>query len=101
MAGAAPGPALEGSPALDGPPSFDDRATIEVARGQSGESPARAARSGGLVRVALIAVGLGFLGVIVVLPIAAVLVEAFRDGVPAYFRALVETDALAAVRVTL
>lgn len=59
------------------------------------------ALSGGLERRALIAVALGFLGVVVVLPIAAVLVEAFRDGVPAYFRALVETDSLAAIRLTL
>jgi sulfate/thiosulfate transport system permease protein len=62
---------------------------------------ASVALSGDLVRAALIAVALGFLGVVVVLPIAAVLVEAFRDGVPAYFRALVETDSLAAIRLTL
>jgi sulfate transport system permease protein len=53
------------------------------------------------VRVALIAVALGFVGIIVVLPVAAVLVEAFRDGVAAYFQALIEADALAALRLTL
>jgi sulfate transport system permease protein len=58
-------------------------------------------RYGGVIRAALIAVALAFLGVVVVLPVGVVLVEALRDGVPAYFRALVETDALAAVRLTL
>jgi sulfate transport system permease protein len=53
------------------------------------------------VRATLIAVGLAFVAVIVVLPVLAVLVEALRDGVPAYFRALVEPDALAALRLTL
>jgi sulfate transport system permease protein len=71
--------------------------------GESSESVAKApaAREGVFVRRALIAVGLGFAGVVVLLPVLAVLVEAFRDGVPAYFRALVEPDALAALRLTL
>ena len=62
---------------------------------------APADRPGGVAKAALIAVALGFVGVVVVLPIAVVLVEALRDGVPAYFRALVEVDALAAIRLTL
>jgi sulfate transport system permease protein len=82
VAGTLEAPAIEPPSALEGSPSLP-------------------ARSGRLVRAALISVALGFLGVVVVLPIAAVLVEALRDGVPAYFRALVETDALAAVRLTL
>jgi sulfate transport system permease protein len=53
------------------------------------------------VRIALIAVALVFVGVIVVLPIAAVLVEALRDGVASYFQALFEADALAALRLTV
>jgi sulfate transport system permease protein len=59
------------------------------------------ARAEGLVKSALIVVGVGFLGIVVVLPIAAVLVEAFRDGVPAYFRAMIEPDTLAALRLTI
>ncbi len=82
---------------------------MSVLQGQSAQEDAKAlpaglgaaARGGGVVRVALIAVGLGFLGVIVVLPILAVLVEGLRDGVPAYFRAMVEPDALAALRLTI
>jgi sulfate transport system permease protein len=71
--------------------------------GEPSESVAKApaARGGAVVRRLLIAVGVGFAGVVVVLPVLAVLVEAFRDGVPAYFRALVEPDALAALRLTL
>ncbi|HEY5145414.1 MAG TPA: sulfate ABC transporter permease subunit CysW [Polyangiaceae bacterium] len=64
-------------------------------------APRSAIRSESLVKWALIVVGVGFLGVVVVLPIAAVLVEALRDGVPAYFRAMIEPDALAALRLTV
>ncbi len=92
--------ALGGPPALEGPPSFDARTSVEIedARPESAAAPARAGRA---TRVALIVVALGFLGIVVVLPIVAVLVEAMRDGVLAYFRALVEADALAAMRLTL
>jgi sulfate transport system permease protein len=58
-------------------------------------------RSEDFVKLALIVVGVGFLGVVVVLPIASVLVEALRDGVPAYFSAMIEPDTLAALRLTL
>jgi sulfate transport system permease protein len=64
-------------------------------------APRSAVRSEALVKRGLILVGVGFLGVVVVLPIAAVLVEALRDGVPAYFRAMIEPDALAALRLTV
>jgi sulfate transport system permease protein len=58
-------------------------------------------RAGGYVRVVLIGVALAFVGLVVVLPVAAVLVEAFRDGALAYVRALLEPDSLAALRLTL
>jgi sulfate transport system permease protein len=66
-----------------------------------GEAPRPAIRAGGGARLALIAVALGFVGIVVVLPILAVLVEAFRDGAGAYLAALVEKDTLAALRLTL
>ena len=91
---------LGAPPVLEGPPSFDARASAEIEGARPG-STATPARAGRVTRVALIVIALGFLGVVVVLPIAAVLVEAMRDGVLAYFRALVETDALAAMRLTL
>jgi len=53
------------------------------------------------VRAALIVVALGFVGLVVVVPVASVLVEAFGDGVAAYFRSIVERDALASLRLTV
>ena len=54
-----------------------------------------------LVRAALIAVALGFLGLFLVLPLAVVLTQAFKSGLSAYAAALTEPDALAAIRLTL
>jgi sulfate transport system permease protein len=53
------------------------------------------------LRLTLIVVALGFLALFIVLPLAVVLVEAFRKGVPAVLEAIGEPDALAAVRLTL
>jgi sulfate/thiosulfate transport system permease protein len=53
------------------------------------------------VRVALIALGLAFLGVVVVLPLGSVFVQAFEKGVGVYLAKLVTEDTLAAVRLTL
>src|SRR4051812_48481932 len=52
-------------------------------------------------RIALTAVVLAFLGLFLVLPLAAVFVEALRKGVAAYFASLSDPDALAAIRLTL
>jgi sulfate transport system permease protein len=49
----------------------------------------------------LIAMALGFIALFLVLPLATVFVEALRKGFDAYFAALVEPDALAAIRLTL
>ena len=54
-----------------------------------------------LVRGALIGVALVFLGVFLVVPLAAVFTEALRKGVQAYFAALTEPDALAAIWLTV
>ena len=54
-----------------------------------------------LTRVALTAVALAFLGLFLVLPLAAVFVEALRKGVAAYLASLQDPDALAAIRLTL
>lgn len=53
------------------------------------------------VRLLLMAVGLGFMGLLVGLPLAAVFVEAFRQGSAAYFAALTDPLALQAVRLTM
>lgn len=54
-----------------------------------------------LVRYALIAVAVLFLGVILILPLFAVFAEAFRRGAGAYFAALADPDVVAAIYLTL
>lgn len=53
------------------------------------------------VRWALLAIGLGFLALFIGLPLLTVFAEALRKGWQAYFTALAEPDALAAMRLTL
>jgi sulfate/thiosulfate transport system permease protein len=54
-----------------------------------------------LVRFALIAIALTFIALFLVLPLIAVFAEAFRSGIPAFFAAINEPDAIAAIRLTL
>jgi sulfate/thiosulfate transport system permease protein len=53
------------------------------------------------VRAILIATALAFLGIFLLLPLVAVFVEAFRQGLGAYLAGITEPDALAAIRLTL
>jgi sulfate transport system permease protein len=52
-------------------------------------------------QIALIAVTVGFLALFLLLPLAAVFVEAFRAGLAHYVAAIIEPDALSAIRLTL
>jgi sulfate transport system permease protein len=54
-----------------------------------------------LVRAGLTALALLFIGIFLVLPLAAVFAEAFAGGLSAYLAALAEPDAVAALRLTL
>jgi sulfate/thiosulfate transport system permease protein len=54
-----------------------------------------------LARVALISVAVGFMAIILLLPLLLVFIEAFRKGVPAFFEALAEPDTFSAIRLTL
>ena len=54
-----------------------------------------------VVRIVLIAIAVLFLGLFLFLPLLAVFVEALRTGFGPYVAALVEKDALAAIRLTL
>ncbi|MGF9693045.1 sulfate ABC transporter permease subunit CysW [Rhizobium sp. 0TCS1.26] len=54
-----------------------------------------------LTKLLLILVGMLFLAFFLFLPLVAVFVEAFRKGVEAYVEALVEPDAVSAIRLTL
>src|SRR6516164_3196522 len=54
-----------------------------------------------LVRWALIAIAVGFLGVFLFLPLAMVFASALEKGIAVYFAALREPDALSAIGLTL
>jgi sulfate transport system permease protein len=62
---------------------------------------AAAVREPPWVRAALIAVAVGFLGLLLVAPLAMVFAQAFSRGGRAYVAALTEPDAAAAIRLTL
>jgi sulfate transport system permease protein len=68
-------------------------------------SAARRSRKAGVARrlghVAIIMLASVFLGVFLLLPLASVFVEAFRQGVHAYLLSLHQPEALAAIRLTL
>jgi sulfate transport system permease protein len=53
------------------------------------------------VRIALAAAALLFLAAFVLVPAATVVAEALKDGVALWWRALIDPDALAAIRLTL
>lgn len=60
-----------------------------------------ALREGALVKAVLLSLAIGFLTLFLFLPLVAVFSEALRRGFAAYFEALGEPDALAAMRLTL
>jgi sulfate transport system permease protein len=64
-------------------------------------APAKATTEPVWVRLLLTAFALTFLGLFVLLPLTSVFFEALRKGATAYFAAIVEPDALAAIRLTL
>ncbi|MDY0011892.1 MAG: sulfate ABC transporter permease subunit CysW [Rhodocyclaceae bacterium] len=72
----------------------------------SGDHAARfesraATREAPVVKWAILGVSLSFFAVFLLLPLVAVFVEALRKGLETYWLALLEPDALAAVRLTL
>lgn len=60
-----------------------------------------ATRDGAWVKYLILGTGLAFFSLFLVLPLAAVFVEAFRKGWETYLASLIEPDALAAIRLTL
>lgn len=66
----------------------------KVARSRATSEPA-------WIRWTLIGITLLFLSVFLFIPLAAVFTEAFRKGVETYFAALVEPDAVSAIKLTL
>jgi sulfate transport system permease protein len=68
---------------------------------QSGSTRPRTIAEPWAVRAALISAALAYLGLFLVLPLAAVFFGAFSQGIGAYLRALSDPDALSAIRLTL
>jgi sulfate transport system permease protein len=54
-----------------------------------------------IVRGLLIAAALGFLALFLLVPLVAVFVHAFQEGIKVYWQAISETEALAAIKLTL
>lgn len=54
-----------------------------------------------LARLSLMAVALAFMAFVLLLPLVLVFIEAFREGVPAFFEALGDPDTLSAIQLTL
>jgi sulfate transport system permease protein len=52
-------------------------------------------------RVALLAVSFGFLGLLLLAPLGAVLVQAFANGIGGWFAGIAEPDTVAAIKLTL
>lgn len=63
--------------------------------------PARAVGEGAVVRVLLIGAALGFVGLFLFIPLAAVFSQALAKGWSVYWTSLREPDALSAIRLTL
>jgi sulfate transport system permease protein len=78
-----------------------DRPAAAAARAAPSPRPRRASEDPVAVRIGLTAAALVLLGALVLVPAAAVVTEALRDGVALFFAALRDADALAAIRLTL
>ena len=61
----------------------------------------RATGEAGWVRWTLITIALGFLALVLVLPLVLVFVQAFAKGLPTYWEAISEADTLSAAKLTL
>jgi sulfate transport system permease protein len=67
----------------------------------AGPSASAATSESAVVRWILIATALGFLALMLVLPLVLVFAQALGKGLPAYWEAILEPDALSAARLTL
>jgi sulfate/thiosulfate transport system permease protein len=76
-------------------------AAIDRAAALAPRAVTRATGESRAVRWTLIAVALGFLAVTLVLPLVLVFTQALAKGLPAYWAAITEPDALSAARLTM
>jgi sulfate/thiosulfate transport system permease protein len=73
---------------------------LQAARSESTYAPAATVEPA-WVRLLLIGIALAFLTLFLFIPLVAVFVEALKKGLDAYIVAIIEPDALAAIRLTL
>ena len=78
-----------------------DAAVPAATVGQVRKSSLAATAEPAWVRWALIATALAFLTVFLFVPLVAVFVEAFKKGADVYLAAIVDADALSAIKLTL
>lgn len=74
---------------------------LEIARAEPVAARRNPRTEPGPVRLVIIALAITFLSVFVVLPLVVVFASAFSKGIVAYFAALAEPEALAAIKLTL
>ncbi|UHA72377.1 sulfate ABC transporter permease subunit CysW [Paenibacillus sp. 481] len=53
------------------------------------------------MRILLLSVAWGFIGLVLLLPLTAVFIQAFKKGLDVYFASLIDPDAVAAIKLTL
>ena len=94
-------PAAVGGAAPRGGLSHDRRCRPPLRHPAPRERSTRATGESRVVRWTLTAIALAFLAVTLVLPLALVFVQALAKGLPAYWQAIREPDALSAARLTL
>jgi sulfate transport system permease protein len=75
--------------------------SVGAAAARRSARPRRPTEDPPAVRWALTAIALAFVAAFVLVPAATVVVEALRDGLALWWTALVDADALAAIRLTL
>ena len=76
-------------------------APLTVTSRSAPRAPERSTTESPLVRALIVGTAVVWLTLFLLMPLLAVFVEALRDGVGAYMAAVVEPDALAAIRLTL
>ena len=74
---------------------------LEIARAEPVAARRNPRTEPGPVRLIIIALAIAFLSIFVVLPLVVVFASAFSKGIIAYFAALAEPEALAAIKLTL
>ena len=71
------------------------------AAASAADAPRSKKKKAGWAPIVLTVIALSYLAVVLVVPLAAVFIEAFRKGIGYYFSSIAEPEALSAIRLTL